>query len=103
MKLTYKKATIEDINLLTKSRMEVLKAANCRYFSVLCNVLFQINDKNYDSIKKELWYEVKKYRKGILHDSEARKKAKYAALISYFGYDFLKFVYSKTQYRGRKK
>ena len=28
MKLTYKKATIEDINLLTKSRMEVLKAAN---------------------------------------------------------------------------
>ncbi len=82
---------------------EVLKAANCRYFSVLCNVLFQINDKNYDSIKKELWYEVKKYRKGILYDSEARKKAKYAALISYFGYDFLKFVYSKTQYRGRKK
>lgn len=28
MKLTYKKATIEDINLLTKSRIEVLKAAN---------------------------------------------------------------------------
>lgn len=28
MKLRYKKATIEDINLLTKSRIEVLKAAN---------------------------------------------------------------------------
>lgn len=28
MKLKYKKATIEDINLLTKSRIEVLKAAN---------------------------------------------------------------------------
>lgn len=28
MNLIYKKATIEDINLLTKSRIEVLKAAN---------------------------------------------------------------------------
>lgn len=28
MNLIYKKATVEDIDLLTKSRMEVLKAAN---------------------------------------------------------------------------
>ena len=28
MNLIYKKATIEDINLMTKSRIEVLKAAN---------------------------------------------------------------------------
>lgn len=28
MNLIYKKATIEDINLLTKSRIEVLKSAN---------------------------------------------------------------------------
>lgn len=53
---------------------DLVPAAECRYLSTVCNILFQINDDRYQKERQELWREVKKYRRGILTDSEARKK-----------------------------
>lgn len=75
-------------------------AAECRYFSTVCNILFQIKDKQYEEIRQALWSEIVKYRKNILFDTEARKKARIAAAISYMGYSLLAFTYKKTQWRG---
>ncbi|MBQ7943451.1 MAG: glycosyltransferase [Lachnospiraceae bacterium] len=71
--------------------------AKCRYFSTVCNILFQIHDSSFEDERKQLWGEVKKYRKDILFDKAGRKKARLAAAISYFGYKIMDFVYSKTQ------
>ena len=76
------------------------KAAECRYFSTVCNILFQIKDKKHETMRQALWNEVIKYRKDVLFNTEARKKARIAAAISYMGYDVLNFVYRKTQWRG---
>ena len=70
------------------------EAAECRYFSTLCNILFQIRDSQFEKQKSLLWNEVKKYRKGVLRYKEGRKKARLAALISYGGYRALRFTYS---------
>ena len=51
MKLRYKKATIEDINLLTKSRIEVLKAANKLTDDM---DMAEVEAQSYDYYKKAL-------------------------------------------------
>ncbi|MGN1277739.1 MAG: glycosyltransferase family 2 protein [Floccifex sp.] len=79
---------------------ELFKAACCRYFSVTCNILFQIQDKSHEDIKKELWNEIVKYRNIILFNRRARKKARIAAAISYMGHGMLSVAYKKTQWRG---
>lgn len=75
-------------------------AAECRYFSTVCNILFQIKDRKHKDIREALWNEIVKYRKGVLFNREARKKARIAAAISYMGYGMLAFAYKKTQWRG---
>ena len=79
---------------------ELKNAAECRYFSTVCNILFQIKDDKHESIRQSLWNEVLKYRKDVLFNAEARKKARIAAAISYMGYKTLAFAYKKTQWRG---
>lgn len=75
-------------------------AAECRYISTICNILFQIRDNSYIKEKKFLWNEICKYRKNVIKDKDARKKTRVAAVLSFGGYHFLKFVYEKTQWRG---
>lgn len=75
-------------------------AGECRYFSTVCNILFQIKDDQHESMRQALWKEVLKYRKDVLFNAHARKKARIAAAISYMGYKTLAFVYRKTQWRG---
>lgn len=79
---------------------ELKNAAECRYFSTVCNILFQIKEDKHKAIKKALWNEVLKYRKDVLLNVEARKKARVAAAISYMGYTVLAYAYRKTQWRG---
>ena len=78
-------------------------AAECRYFSTVCNIMFQIKDDKHTTEKSRLWKEIKKYRKKVLVNSEARIKARIAALISYFGYDMMKWIYERTKQRGRNR
>ena len=78
----------------------LLQAAKCRYFSILCNILFQIKDQSHEEIKHTLWCEIVKYRWDVIRNKDARKKARLAGLISLFGYKMMALVYAKTQWRG---
>lgn len=73
------------------------KAAECRYFSTVCNILFQIKETEFEEQKRELWNEVKKYRYSVMTNSAGRKKARVAAFISYGGYKLLHMIYERTQ------
>lgn len=75
-------------------------AAECRYLSTVCNIYFQINEGKYEREKQELWQEIKKYRKSVLLNPEARKKARMGALASYGGRWFMHTLYKATQPRG---
>ena len=81
---------------------QLSRAAECRYLSNVCNILFQIQDRQHEKIEKALWQEVKKYRWNVLLDPQARKKARLAAALSYSGYAMTRRVYEKTQWRGKK-
>ena len=72
------------------------KACECRNFSVLNNILFQINDINEnEELISKIWNEIKKYRKDVLFDYKARNKARAAAFLSYGGYSFLSKMYKR--------
>lgn len=79
---------------------DLVDAAKCRYFSTVCNLIFQIKDNEYELERVRLWNEIVKYRKNVLFNSEARKKARIAALISYAGYDIMNWIYGKIGQRG---
>ncbi len=92
---------LEELQLLmSRDFPQLQKAARCRYFSMLCNILFQIKEKEYKACRKMLWWELLRYRKGILGDKEARPKARLAAVVSFGGYAWMNFVYRHTQWRG---
>ena len=69
-------------------------AAECRYFSTVCNILFQIDNPVFKEQKEYLWSEVKKYRYDVLKNKQGRKKARLAALLSFSGYKLLYKVYN---------
>lgn len=50
---------------------------------------------------KNIWNEIKRYRFGILVDRYARKKARIAAFVSYFGFRVLNKMYDIGTERGR--
>lgn len=79
------------------------QAAECRYLSTVCNILFQIRDKAHEPERKLLWKEVVRCRSAVVRDPNARKKARLAALLSYGGYPLLRFVYDRTQWRGKTR
>ena len=82
---------------------DLVPAAECRYLSTVCNILFQINEEKYGRERQQLWSEVKKYRKSVLANSEARKKGRVAAAVSYMGYKVVRSIYMLTQSRGKYK
>lgn len=92
----------KELNKFVKDNYPNLKgAADCRYFGALCNIVLQIPKNEFVSERKQLWFEIKEYRKIVIKDSKVRKKTKYAAILSYLGYDLMLFVYQRTQIRGR--
>ena len=75
------------------------KAAASRAFSVNRSIYLQIpyNKKNE---RKQIWFEMKKYRKTVLFDKNARKRERMVALFSYLGADammLLSSAYKKQQ------
>lgn len=80
-------------NFIQENYPELMDAFKCRYFSTICNILFQINDSDFQQQKKILWNEVKKYRFDVLGNKQARKKTRIAAVISYSGQYLMKRVY----------
>lgn len=79
---------------ITENYPELRKAAECRYFSTVCNILFLVKTRNeYPDEWLLLWNEVRKYRKAVLFNREGRVKARIAAAISYMGYSAMKDIY----------
>lgn len=93
----------ELVEFVEKEYPMLQQAAICRYFSAVCNILFQIPEKEYDEQRIMLWNEVKRNRKMVLTNSQGRKKARAAALLSFLGYHIMSLIYRKTQFRGTKK
>lgn len=73
------------------------KAAECRYFSTVCNILFQIHEPEFEQQRRKLWNEIKRYRYSVMTNKNGRKKARIAAFLSYGGYKFLHMIYDRTQ------
>lgn len=94
-------AHMDDIySFIREKYPDLVSAAKCRYFSVVCNILFQIDSDEYMTEKEILWKKIKLYRKDVLFNNKARKKARAAALLSYGGYAVIRAMYKKTQWRG---
>lgn len=75
---------------------ELTTAASSRAFSVNRAIYLQIpSDKKEE--RKQIWNEMKKYRKTVLKDEKARKREKIMALISYCG--SIIFALFSTPYR----
>ena len=80
-------------NFITVNYPSLKKAAECRYFSTVCNIIFQIQSPDFEQQRKELWKEIKKYRYSVVANMKGRKKARIAALFSYGGYESLRIMY----------
>lgn len=61
------------------------KAAACRYLSAVSHIFYMIKEKKDEQYEKIVWNEIKKVRKQVLCDKQARKKARSMALLSYSG------------------
>lgn len=75
----------------------IADAVRCRMFSFTCRIYFDMPDNHTD--KPLLWSRIKQNRWAILRNGGARRKAKYAALLSYLGKPLFKFIYSKVKVR----
>ena len=83
------------VSYIFRSFPELWKAAICRYFSALCNTAFIFKDKKHEKQRRFIWGEIKKYRRIVLSDPAARKKAKLGALLSFAGYGTMRRIYMK--------
>lgn len=83
----------EFVDYIVLNYPELKNAANCRYFSTVCNILFLIDGDRFKEQRIYLWNEIKKYRWKIALDPYGRKKARVAAIISYAGYHAMLFAY----------
>ncbi len=75
----------------------IANAVRCRMFSFTCRIYFDMPDNHTD--KPLLWNRIKQNRWAILRNGSARRKARYAALLSYLGKPLFKFIYSKVKVR----
>ena len=73
------------------------KSVKCRIFSFVLHIYMGIPD-NYEE-KALLWRKIKMLRFGVLTDWKARRKARVAAMLSYFGNNALLKVYNRIKDR----
>lgn len=90
-------------NAVTQKFPDLKAAASSRAFSLNRSVYLNIPYK----CRKErllIWSEMKKYRRAIIFDPQARKRERIAALLSYLGADIfhllLSKLYRKQQLKG---
>lgn len=91
--LTVLKMIDDHIDLL----QGIEKAYECRKFSFLLHLLLQMSPNAAHYV--EMVNTVMQIRKGVLLDGHARKKARAAALLSYFGFLAVKCVFALTNQR----
>ena len=79
----------------------LMDAFECRYFNTVCNILFQIDEPEFEKAKKDLWNDVKRCRFDVLRNANARLKSRLAATVSYGGYHIMKKIYQWNENRSR--
>ena len=60
-------------------------------------IIFNAARDEYKKEQKQLWFEIKKYRKSVLLNGDGRKKARIGAAISFLGYQAMRKIYLKSQ------
>lgn len=75
----------------------VEKAYKCRMLSFACHLLLK-TPRDYDK-KYVFWDKIVEYRRTVLFDKKARKQARIAALISYFGPNAMQLAFKLVDKR----
>lgn len=88
---------IVELEALKKSNHEILEAVNCRILSFLFHLLFETEKAS--KAERQIFSLIKKYRISVLIDINARKKARYSALLSFLGIKCLRFFYKFVKSR----
>ena len=89
------------VEYISEKNKEAEAASIARYFNILCNIFFQIRDKEfYRENYMYIWDEIKKTRMAVLCNGKARIKSRLAAILSFLGPELFKIVYVATQKRG---
>jgi len=87
------------VNQLKRDRStmpkRIKRAMNCRMVSLLFHILLDVPQERED-MRATLLNEIKQFRWGVLFDSRARKKARMACLLSFFGMKTIDTVMSKS-------
>lgn len=78
---------------------DLSRAWNCRFFCANFHVFLQIPEGRFEDQAGILRKNIKNYRRGVLFDRHARKKARAAALLSYLGLDFARRLRSFNQFK----
>ncbi|UOO37798.1 glycosyltransferase family 2 protein [Oscillospiraceae bacterium CM] len=84
---TMRRAILEKYPALTR-------AMDCRSLSMTFQLFLKITPSSFPDLHDALWQEIKRLRANVLYDRAARKKARAAALISYFGTGLCRAVFS---------
>lgn len=84
------------IKYAQESEMDIINPARNKAVDAYFHVICRLNNK------KQYWLEcqrcqifVERHRKAVLKDKRARKKTKYALLLSYFGLGVVRFVFRR--------
>ena len=77
------------------SNKKMYNAVCCRMLSAYFNIFFQMERGNkWESV---YWNRICNLRSKVLFNGRARKKARIAALVSYLGIDFTRFVFTQIK------
>jgi glycosyltransferase involved in cell wall biosynthesis len=93
------------MNIIIHEFPELKKSCASKVLSSNLHVLSMIPMSDRSKFSKQIkviWDNVKKYRKTVLNDKEARKKAKYGAILSYAGCFWMHWI-GRCQLKYRDK
>lgn len=92
---------VESMESYSNELKNVEKAVRCRLLSFCFHILLEMPDKYDDNREKILINYVRKNRLRVLWDMRARKKARVAALLSFFGMSTIRIIYKKINKRNK--
>lgn len=85
------------LDYITNKYPELIKEARCLHTSNLCHLYMELPEHSYNSLKKDIFKTVKKFRRDCLTTKEVRIKNKVIALSTFIGYVFFDFLLRKRR------
>lgn len=81
---------------VTSEHPALTQAAACRRFSACCQALLKLPEDGWETERAALWATIRRDRRRVLTDREARGKNRAAALISYFGERAMRGIWKRV-------